>query len=449
MSTSASSAVAWRACARPSPRRAEPRAPLMQDRPVLGGNASSEVRMWICGARQEHQGNRHPRRDPTRQPAHQRRRQLLGVGRRPLERCEPTAESYAPAQLRLLRRRDRSRRRRQNAQAPHQHPRLATDEPDLARRRARSSSSTAPATASSRRSAARRPAGAARRRREFNEDIEPTAATARRWATRCSSSSAGRDEPQPFTPPTWAYEFTQPEDLPHRMTGVQGHNFWWIELGGLQDTIADAERIRDDLMRVVVAASGITSRTTRPRRTRPPTGRSSGSARCPASARTAATSGAHTLTQNDIRAAASSTTSSPTAAGRWTTTTPPACSTPAGATIFHPAPSPYGIPYRCLYSTAVPNLLFAGRNISVTHAALSSMRVMATCAIIGRRPRQSTAAAMAVQKRIMPAQVYPNHIRRTAADADGRRSLAARPVRGDRPDRPASDERYARAAQRP
>ena len=23
---------------------------LMQDRPVLGGNASSEIRMWICGA---------------------------------------------------------------------------------------------------------------------------------------------------------------------------------------------------------------------------------------------------------------------------------------------------------------------------------------------------------------------------------------------------------------
>ena len=33
-------------------------------------------------------------------------------------------------------------------------------------------------------------------------------------------------------------------------------------------------------------------------------------------------------------------------------------------TIYHPAPSPYGIPYRCLYSQNVKNLMFAGRNIS-------------------------------------------------------------------------------------
>ena len=26
------------------------RVALMQDRPVLGGNASSEIRMWVCGA---------------------------------------------------------------------------------------------------------------------------------------------------------------------------------------------------------------------------------------------------------------------------------------------------------------------------------------------------------------------------------------------------------------
>ncbi len=59
------------------------------------------------------------------------------------------------------------------------------------------------------------------------------------------------DEAQPFTPPTWAYKFTRPEDLPHRMRGVQAHNFWWIEIGGLDDTIRDAERIRDELMKIV------------------------------------------------------------------------------------------------------------------------------------------------------------------------------------------------------
>jgi hypothetical protein len=68
---------------------------------------------------------------------------------------------------------------------------------------------------------------------------------------------------------------------------------------------------------------------------------------------------------------------------------------PGAPTIFHPAPSPYGIPYRSLYSKNVRNLLFAGRNISVTHAALSSTRVMATCATLGQAA--GTAAALCIR----------------------------------------------------
>ncbi len=49
-----------------------------------------------------------------------------------------------------------------------------------------------------------------------------------------------------------------------------------------------------------------------------------------------------------------------------------------------PVKSPYGIPYRCLYSKNVKNLFFAGRNISATHMATSSARVMGTCSIIGQ-----------------------------------------------------------------
>jgi hypothetical protein len=44
----------------------------------------------------------------------------------------------------------------------------------------------------------------------------------------------------------------------------------------------------------------------------------------------------------------------------------------------------YGIPYRCLYSKNVENLFFAGRNISATHMAMSSARVMGTCSVIGQ-----------------------------------------------------------------
>ena len=75
---------------------------------------------------------------------------------------------------------------------------------------------------------------------------------------------------------------------------------------------------------------------------------------------------------------------------------------------FYPAPSPYGIPYRCLYSKNIDNLLFAGRNISATHAGLSSTRVMATCSLLGQAV--GNAVSLCVKHEISPREVYNNHI---------------------------------------
>ncbi|MCD8483358.1 MAG: FAD-dependent oxidoreductase [Verrucomicrobia bacterium] len=55
---------------------------------------------------------------------------------------------------------------------------------------------------------------------------------------------------------------------------------------------------------------------------------------------------------------------------------------------------PYGIPLRALLSKDVVNLGMAGRNISVTHAALGTVRVMGTCGVMGQAV--GTAAALAV-----------------------------------------------------
>ena len=74
------------------------------------------------------------------------------------------------------------------------------------------------------------------------------------------------------------------------------------------------------------------------------------------------------------------------------------------ATVFHDSPSPYGIPYRCLYSKNIENLFFAGRNISVTHMAMSSTRVMSTCPVIGQAV--GTAAAIATRDNLTPCGVY-------------------------------------------
>ena len=72
----------------------------------------------------------------------------------------------------------------------------------------------------------------------------------------------------------------------------------------------------------------------------------------------------------------------------------------APATIWHPAPSPYGIPYRTLYARDITNLMFAGRDASCTHVAMSSTRVMGTACVMGQAA--GTAAALAVAKKIAP-----------------------------------------------
>ena len=57
---------------------------------------------------------------------------------------------------------------------------------------------------------------------------------------------------------------------------------------------------------------------------------------------------------------------------------------------------PYGMPLRSLLSRDVPNLSMAGRNLSVTHAALGTVRVMATCGLMGQAV--GTAVAMALKE---------------------------------------------------
>lgn len=68
---------------------------------------------------------------------------------------------------------------------------------------------------------------------------------------------------------------------------------------------------------------------------------------------------------------------------------------------------PYWIPYRCLYSRNVPNLFMAGRDISVTHEALGAVRVMRTCGMMGEVV--GMAAALCKKHGSDPRSVYGEH----------------------------------------
>lgn len=67
----------------------------------------------------------------------------------------------------------------------------------------------------------------------------------------------------------------------------------------------------------------------------------------------------------------------------------------------------YPIPFRCLYSKDVPNMFMAGRNISVSHLALGTVRVMRTCAMEGEVV--GMAVSLCCRHSCLPAALYREH----------------------------------------
>ncbi|MCR9243454.1 MAG: FAD-dependent oxidoreductase [bacterium] len=69
---------------------------------------------------------------------------------------------------------------------------------------------------------------------------------------------------------------------------------------------------------------------------------------------------------------------------------------------------PYWAPYRALYSRNIDNLFMAGRDISVTHEALGAVRVMQTCGMMGEIV--GMAAALCMKHDCNPRAVYEDHL---------------------------------------
>lgn len=68
---------------------------------------------------------------------------------------------------------------------------------------------------------------------------------------------------------------------------------------------------------------------------------------------------------------------------------------------------PYPIPFRCLYSKNIDNLMMAGRDISVSHVALGTVRLMRTGGMMGEV--LGMAASVSKEKGALPRQIYQNH----------------------------------------
>ena len=68
----------------------------------------------------------------------------------------------------------------------------------------------------------------------------------------------------------------------------------------------------------------------------------------------------------------------------------------------------YPVPYRCFYSRNIDNLFMAGRNVSVTHEALGTVRVMKTCGMMGEVVGK--AASICALRNCTPREVYDDHL---------------------------------------
>ncbi len=234
-------------------------------------------------------------------------------------------------------------------------------------------------------------------RSEYGESIAPEVADTHTMGMTCLFQTREYATPQPFEPPAWANSYPSEEELPY---GAGGHDwwqmgYWWVELGGDRHSIFDTEILRDELLKI---AFGVWDHI----KNHGDHGAENWALEwmqfLPAKRESRRYLGDHVLAQRDVEAGGHF--ADLVAYGGWTMDD----HHPSGfhsavlghdATIFHHAPSPYGIPYRALYSRNIDNLGFAGRCASCTHAAMSSTRVMGTAAVMGQAI--GTAAALAVQ----------------------------------------------------
>jgi hypothetical protein len=240
-------------------------------------------------------------------------------------------------------------------------------------------------------------------RAEFGESLAPETTENRTLGSSILFTSRLYHNPMPFTAPVWARKITK-EQLKHRPITSWEYGYWWIEWGGDHEVIADNERIRFELLAIVMGVWDYI--------------KNSGDfpdskhwamdwvGMMPGKRGSRRLVGDYLLKQQDLMQGSFP---DSVAIGGWSMDGHP----PEGFdrsdlppnTVLAP-PEVYDIPLRSLYSRNISNLMMAGRNISASYVAFTSSRVMATCATIGQAV--GTAAAQCVESRVSPRDLAQN-----------------------------------------
>lgn len=214
---------------------------------------------------------------------------------------------------------------------------------------------------------------------EFGEGFAPPQPSSELLGHSIYFYSRDTGRPVKFIPPSFALgdisEIPRWRDL---KVDDSGCRLWWLEWGGRLDTIHDSEKIKWELWKI---AYGVWNHI-----------KNSGLfpdaetltlewvGTIPGKRESRRFEGDYLIRQQDIVEQREHPDS--VSFGGWAIDLHPAdgvYSAAPGCTQWH-SKGVYGIPYRSLYSRNITNLFLAGRIISASHVAFGSTRVMATCA---------------------------------------------------------------------
>lgn len=262
-------------------------------------------------------------------------------------------------------------------------------------------------------------------RDEFNENLAPETSDA---VTMSACLRAPREDfrgcifyrtvqeatPQPYVAPSWVpdlppfAEWQMSRGAPDKLLSSARSGTWWLEHHGIVDDLNDPEGARDELIRVNLAFWN-QMKNHWPEKARIAKYRLDYVPFSVAKRETRRLIGDVVLTSNDCITArhfedvighSGWTLDVHAVDGIFSTTGPFDCNEKIPVCE---------IPYRCLYSRNVDNLLMAGRNISVTHYALGTVRVQGQTSLTGQAA--GTAAALAVRRGTTPRGLYERHLR--------------------------------------
>jgi len=380
---------------------------LVQNRPVLGGNSSSEVRVWVCGA--------------TAHGTHRYARETGIMGELFVENQyrNPDGNPYmwdlvvleavkAEANIRLFLNTD-VHEVEADGDELNRTIRSVTGWMMGSERRLRFESQvyldcTGDGLVGFMAGAKYRIGREARH--EYNEEWAPETADDITLGSTLLFYTKDAGHPVCYVPPSFAKDITQTTIPVKRVirSGDSGCHYWWIEWGGELDTVHDNERIRDELWAVIY---GIWDYIKNSGKFDSANMTLEWVGALPGKREYRRFVGDYVLNQNDVLAQREF--EDGVAFGGWSIDLHPPqgmYSTESGSKHLH-ADGIYHVPFRSLYSVNVNNMLMAGRDISASHVAFGTTRVMATCAVIGEAA--GTGAALCAAKGVTPRELYASH----------------------------------------